>query len=200
MQHDRSDDRPDLEDATHSRLSALADGEVPSREAGALLERIVADDQLKAAWQRYHVMRAVLRDEYCAVPADFAADVRAQIDREPTVLAPRRLPNLVRPATGIAIAASVAAMAIVGVDRMQSASRDDALAGQVAYVTPSLPVAQPLQVAPPVQVVDWQGQTIQSQRLNSYIMNFNEARSDMGVPVGTPHVRIVGYENAQPAP
>ena len=99
-------------------LSSVMDGEGTT---GETLAGVAATNGTRAAWARYHLIGDVLRDNSSAVaPAEFAASISALIADEPTVLAPRqRTKSAMRPVAEFAIAASVATLAVIGIQRME---------------------------------------------------------------------------------
>ena len=102
---------------TREHLSALVDGEI-SRETGRfLVRRLGADDQLRATWTRYHLVRDCLRHQDGSIAGDdLCARVSRALVNEQPVKPPRALPtSWLKPVAGLAIAASVALMAIVAV-------------------------------------------------------------------------------------
>jgi sigma-E factor negative regulatory protein RseA len=104
---------------TESRehLSSLMDGEI-SRETGRfLVRRLGTDEELCATWARYHLVRDCLRHGGGRFADEgMSGRVRRAIERESLPAAPRRkVPTWLKPAAGLAIAASVALMAIVAV-------------------------------------------------------------------------------------
>ena len=75
-------DRPSDEET----LSQLMDGEWHDIDRGACVAALCADDGLKAAWGRWHLVRDALRGEAVApAPASLAARVAAA-DRKSTRL------------------------------------------------------------------------------------------------------------------
>ena len=110
-------------------LSSLIDGELDPDEAAAVLDALCRDPELQRHWSELQLVGDALRSaEVAACHEDgFRERVRAALASEPTVLAPRRSP---RPAwrrysmPGLAVAASVAALAFVAVPLMQSPSPD----------------------------------------------------------------------------
>jgi sigma-E factor negative regulatory protein RseA len=108
----------------YENLSALVDSEIKD---ASLLDDMSNNEQLRQKWQSYHVIGDVLRKE---VPQqtdlNFVDKISAAIDDEPTVLAPKehrwsQLPfvaqvvPLVKQGSQYAIAASVAAVMVIGV-------------------------------------------------------------------------------------
>lgn len=109
-------------ESVKEQLSACLDGELPERELPLLSKRLAHDAELKAAMARYALISETLRTGEAAQPATgFADAVMAKLAHEaplkssvvvsPTVL--RRL----RPVAGIAVAASVAALAVFSVQQ-----------------------------------------------------------------------------------
>lgn len=106
-----------MTDTLKEQLSAFLDGELPEAETTLLLKRLERDDDLKGTLSRYSLIGAVLRTDG-DVPAaqHVAARVSAAIAREPSLDRARRPvgpPRWVRPAAGLALAASVAMATIV---------------------------------------------------------------------------------------
>ncbi len=110
------------------KLSAFMDGETNSAE---IMDAILNDEELKAKWQRYHVIRSGLRKEATVAPQlDITAAVAAALDSEPTVMAPKKragwkdLPLVgsvvpfAKQGGQFAVAASVAVAMILGVQQM----------------------------------------------------------------------------------
>ncbi len=82
-------------DRNHERmceqLSALTDGEVDPAECRRLVDRLLADHELRANWERYHVARACLQGASgAAVAPGFSARVSAAVASEPVLAAPPR--------------------------------------------------------------------------------------------------------------
>lgn len=185
------------------RLSAIVDDEIEATDQHVLTE-IAADTVLKAAWGRYHLMGAVVRDELStAAQFDLASRIHQQLAAEPTILAPRnRRREFRRPLAGLAIAASVATVAVLGFKPGSSqetagvmAARDPmSLQSQsinTTFATGNGNGFQPVAAAVPTESSEQF-----HRKLNSYLVNFNEQRSNLGVPGVHPYVRVVGFENA----
>jgi len=122
--HIATDGRVDIE-----HLSALIDGELDAHEAAAVLDALCRDAELQRRWSDLQLVGDALRStEVAACHVDgFCDRVRKSLASEPTVLAPRRL---ARPAwrryalPGLAVAASVAALAFVAVPFLQAPAPD----------------------------------------------------------------------------
>lgn len=138
------------------QLSAFLDGELPEPESALLVKRLERDDDLRGALSRYSLIGAVLRSDG-DVPAarQVAARVSAAIAREPSgrmAVARFRPSAFVRPLAGLAIAASVAAVAVLMMQRFDadSAVQPEPMLAQVADepVVPVTAAAEPVESPP----------------------------------------------------
>lgn len=126
-----------------SQLSAMFDNELPASECELLARRLSRDEELKARWGRYATIGATIRAEGGPrLNAELARRVSRAISSEPAAAKdpePARAPATSRwrtPLSGLAIAASVAAAAILWV-RFEPATN---LVAQSP--APAAPVAQ----------------------------------------------------------
>lgn len=132
-----------MNDKLRESLSALMDNEANEIE----LARILAnsdDDVLRQTWSRYHLIGTVQRGESLGpvpVPGDFAAQVSAVISVEGAAKthSARGIQGVLRPLVSFAVAASVAAVVVVGGQQLNSLDADNtdvptALAGNVSPV------------------------------------------------------------------
>jgi negative regulator of sigma E activity len=106
-------------------LSAFMDGELDGDPA-TVIDSLMREEALRRKWTRYHLIADVMHQSLPErLDSRFAARVAATLRTEPTVLSPvrRRLPAYLKPAAGLAIAASVAAMAVITVQRLDHGAR-----------------------------------------------------------------------------
>jgi len=179
-------------------ISGAMDGEAV---VSAELAEIARDETARATWARYHLIGDVLRDNVTGVaPPSFAAQLVDKIGQEPTVLAPpRNKSTSVRPVIGFAVAASVAALAVIGVQQFQTGPEVDAAPAVVSVVnppaaTPVVAVAEEPAAGTAFAEMPQEPPLRAQRRLNGYLVKFNEQRSSVGVPSVNPYVRIVGFE------
>lgn len=136
--HIATDGRVDIE-----HLSALIDGELDAREAAAVLDALCRDAELQRRWSDLQLVGDALRStEVAACHVDgFCDRVRKSLANEPTVLAPRRLarPTWRRYSVpGLAIAASMAAIAFVAVPLMRAPAPDVMAQKQLPAMAPTV--------------------------------------------------------------
>ncbi len=100
------------------KISALLDAEATGAERREVLGALAAERDLRQVWERYHLVGAVLRNEVSmTVTPRFADRVAARIAQEATVISPRwPVRSVAQGAVGLALAASVAAIAVFGLD------------------------------------------------------------------------------------
>ncbi len=102
-------------------MSALVDGELAVRSTREAVDVLLASNELQVHWSRYHVVRDVLRHKvYPDADCKLYERVRSCLADEPLHfsrrrLLPRRWRETLRPLAGVALAASVAVVAILAV-------------------------------------------------------------------------------------
>jgi sigma-E factor negative regulatory protein RseA len=205
------------------QLSAMIDGEVlPDEELMGLLKD---SDEWRARWQRYHLARLAFRGELPnTLAAEVPARVRAALENEPVVLAPRRARRLrgggglAKQAAGMAIAATIATVAVLSVQNSTRIENEPA-PQQVAAVPPVETV--PRQVAsvptPPsglqrvvegATAVAVTGNNVRQPpaglsagvqtKLSGYLVNHNEFSSRTGMQGIPAYTRIVSITPGVP--
>jgi sigma-E factor negative regulatory protein RseA len=170
------------------QLSALVDNELSAFEERRLLTELERDTGLRATWQRYHLIRAAMLNELDDVPTAASAErLSARLAAEAASPMRRAVPKMAKVAGGFAIAATVATVAIVG---LQTLNR------------PSLPVATPVASLPtpasPPTVrpasTRWDTTEPELERtLNVYLVQHSEFASAGMRGMLPPYARVVGY-------
>ena len=164
-------------------LSSLMDGEL-SRESGLFLtRRLSADEAMCETWERYHLIRDCIRQPGSKlVVSGLSVKINASLDAAETPSVTVRSYNRwLKPVTGLAIAASVALMAIVVTAPPSSelpGTADNALSASVnqPFVSPNAlplaPVSQPASFNP--------AQQASTNRLNVYLLRHNQMARTAG--------------------
>ena len=123
------------------KLSAMMDDALADGERESCVRRLKEDDELRAAWDVYHLIGDTLRGHTAPHIAD---EVRARLADEPTVLAPRRGERPRLAWYPLAAAASVAAVALVGWLALQLTGLQPGTDGQTtARAAEQVPAAVP---------------------------------------------------------
>lgn len=191
--------------AVNEVVSALMDGEVAHLSDEAL-KAVIENDETRGSWVRYQLIGDAVRETDQSAQgemasASFAERVRSRIDAEPTVLAPksrgdRRMPRYLQPVAGLALAASVAGLAVIGIQQMSNQGGEAVQALSVANLDAAEQVlaasATTDSTETPELEIDLEEH---KRRLNSYLVNFNEQRAGLGMPGVNPYVRIIDFES-----
>jgi len=165
-------------------LSSLMDGEI-SRDAGLFLtRRLSSDDEMCETWERYHLIRDCIRQPGSKqFVSGLSMRLNASLDAEemPSV-SPWRNRRWLKPVSGLAIAASVAMVAIVVTAPQQGelpGSGDMALSAPVnqPFVSPNN-----LSITPVTQAASYtpQSQQADSNRLNALLLRHNQMARTAG--------------------
>lgn len=136
-------------------LSRLMDGEWADLNPSECVVGLCKDDALKAKWERYHLIRDVMRDEPVDVDSTLSLRISAAIAVEPSYSNVTALPggalgagteSTARPIgampkwrtglVGLGVAASVAMVTVVGMNKVQNGSQP----AQVAAVMQNDPI------------------------------------------------------------
>lgn len=195
------------------QISAFMDGEA-DQPAETIMAGISNDPTLRGAWQRYHLIGDAMRGQLPGhlTGPELAASIAAAVDREPAILSPasRRkstVQRALKPVAGLAIAASVAMVAIIGLRGLNEATSTSGsptvAATESGSTTQDDPVQslQPAPQAPLARTVSTDSQpplqpSAQEQAggqygFSSYLINHNEYRANAGVRGIMPYARIV---------
>lgn len=165
-------------------LSSLMDGEM-SRDSGMFLTRRVASDEaLCDTWERYHLIRDCIRQpgsKYFVTGMSARLNASLAAEQTPSVSI-WRSNRWLKPVSGMAIAASVAMMAIVVTAPQPGAipgPEGDALLSTAAnqpFVSPNIlplaPVSQPASFTP--------SGNSGAERLNAYLLRHNQMAGTAG--------------------
>ncbi len=168
------------------QLSAFLDGELPRPEVDLLLRRLAGNDELRIALSRYAIIGECLRSAPGrSVTRGFAARVSAAVAAEGAGKGADRLhafTRWLRPLGGLAIAATVATVAILGLQRTQQSA--PAGAAQVAASSaPTTSIGGPAieeAVSYTVPAPSTGGPVIPAGRLTSYVVAHSEYSSPLG--------------------
>ncbi|MEK7206356.1 MAG: sigma-E factor negative regulatory protein [Pseudomonadota bacterium] len=174
------------------KLSALVDNEIDELDQRRVLGALAEDAALRRTWDRYHLVRAALRKELEFVVAPglaerIAEEINMTSARAGSV-SPRTFWRRAALASGtVAIAASVAAVAIFGLQWVRAPIATQQLAAQ------SKPT--PAQVAR-AGAMRWDTTHTEAENaLNAYLVEHNEFASHSGFGGMAPYVRVVSYDN-----
>ena len=177
------------------KLSALVDNELDELEERRVFTALERDVALRRTWERYHLVRAALHQDVDVVVAQDAAERLARrIEAEPPAAVSFRRHRATRFIGTLAIAASVAAIAITGVQWVYQPAPVPASA---SAPLPLLAVNNP---APQNFIrsgtTRWDMKEPEAESaLNAYLVEHDEFASTSGLGGMMPYVRVVSYDN-----
>jgi len=179
------------------KLSSLMDGEI--RDADQWLERLSHDSEMLGTWQRYHIVRDVMKGQASEFPTlDISAAVSQSIANEPTILTPiwkRLSPRYVmKQAAGLAVAAAVGTVAVLSVQQTQIDPIDVNTVAQTATATQQVAQANTDNKLRQVSFTTRQklDKAVES-KLSGYLVNHNEFTRSIRVSGVMPYTRIVSF-------
>jgi sigma-E factor negative regulatory protein RseA len=182
-----------MSDQQLEQLSAMMDGELGRQLAGGLLDRICMDSDLRATWERYHLIAQALRGEAIDPAArGLAASVGEALLAEPIPIRhrPSRAGLLLRlaPFGGAALAAGAAFLAVFAVPSLVGGperATPVSLQPQVAALSPATGSAERR----------WHlDRPDLASKLDLFLVNHQEAAPAAGVKGMLPYATLVGYE------
>jgi sigma-E factor negative regulatory protein RseA len=181
--------------AQPSEVSALFDGELEPHEVRPVLRATVEDEVLRARWQTYALIGDQLRGEPSGAP-DLAASVMACLAEEPVVLAPRRLQQPVHRHPLLALAASVAGVAVVGWLALADRAGSDTAEARLTAASPGPTLAAAVQPAKSqaVAAIPLRGD------LSEYLVAHQTQSSSFRLGDGVQQVRAVTFSDRTERP
>jgi len=185
-----------MSEKINEQLSAMFDDELDQQEHELLLRRLKQEDGLKSSWSRYQLIGDAMRNNLNATSgSDLLSGIQQQLEQEPVLSAsqtPARVRNrMMKPVAGMAIAASVAAMAIIGLQNIGQGESPEAGAQRFAQAPVNAPIQQ-------VAGTRWNMQQPDTeQRLNGYLVNHSEHTSNISLQGMINYARIAGYDAAK---
>jgi sigma-E factor negative regulatory protein RseA len=187
---------------SREHLSCLMDGEISKETGRFLVRRLGADRELRNTWARYHLLRDCLRHQEGELVADdLCSKVQQALAGEALQVAPRRFATAwLKPVAGVAVAASVALMAVFAVGPGQNpvSTQPGEPAGSQqaeAFVSPKNILLR----TPRAQQASAMGGSGTSQRMNSYLLRHYQVTDTTGGKGFVSYIPIV-VTQASPKP
>jgi len=171
------------------RLCGLMDGEQPRDDA--LFDALKRDRALRDCWRQYHLIGDALKGE-SVLDRDITARVMAALDDEPIVLAPRKPVRRELQGSVLALAATLAGVAVVGWIALAPAQAPKAVVPVVHSETAAAqPVSARTNAVPPVRQA--------SREMQEYLIAHQTQLSTLQFRGGTEYIRTVAANRATPA-
>ncbi|PVV11366.1 MAG: hypothetical protein B6D72_10090 [gamma proteobacterium symbiont of Ctena orbiculata] len=189
------------------RLSALVDDEISEHEISREINKLKSSQESLGAWSHYHLIGDAMRNELGRVhDTGLAHSISQRLESEPVVLAPaalkRRSPIRKRTLTGVAVAASLTAVAVVMAPQMINPGSSEA-PGQLISSNQLEDRNQP-QESRTIYVAEdgtrWKllKKPKVESRLNAYLLNHQDLSPSSNIKGIMPYATFVSYdENKQ---
>ena len=189
------------------RLSALVDGELPDAERDRLLDSLAGQPDLLRTWSRYQLIGTAIR---YGIPEAHDPGLPARVRDAIGETLPEGQPGDAglepvaadvsaggwrRAAGGLAMAASVAALALFGVSQLTPTTEGPRLVAGQANQSP-VPGSLALSVTERDPAAT--GNDLDHERLTRYLMRHNEYASAGGMRGLPPNVRVVSQGSSRP--
>ncbi|MEW6164366.1 MAG: sigma-E factor negative regulatory protein [Pseudomonadota bacterium] len=172
-------------------LSALFDGETEAMTVRQVTAAARQEPELRDAWRAYALIGEQLRHEGHAVP-DMTADIMDRIRQEPVVFAPHRLPAPTRQHPLLALAASVAGIAMVGWLALSGDSHVLPSGSDLAAVPPGQTFARIDRAdLPPAAPARAAAETTARADMSEYLLAHQTQAANFRLGDSTEHVRTV---------
>ena len=180
-----------MSEQIREQVSAFLDGELPDSESELLLKRLSRDPELREAFGRYALIAEVVRSPNGGpLSRGFAAGINSRIDGEPAMVV--TAPQIIharrwwRPLAGAAVAAGVAAIAVLSIERR--ADMPALTAANLPAAAPAVTVVRTNATASPREAVSYtvpaaapEGITaMPAARLTNYVFAHSKYSSALG--------------------
>lgn len=176
-----------MKDKLHEQISALVDDELEEQEQALLLRQLENDAELSGRLSRFQIISDALQNHLPeTLNSGFHARVQAALADEPPVQRQRSgFAGLFKPAAGVALAASVAMVAVLS---LQSTRQDGP---EAVPAVASAPTHDSYIRAAADDSVPSSESIAVPQNLEIYLANHSEYAVSRGM---LPYVRLVGHD------
>lgn len=178
------------------RLSALVDDELSEREITGEVRKLDQQQEARERWSRYHLIGDAMRGEVGSLyNTSLAQSISRRLEDEPVVLAPaalkRKAKGRRRAFTGVAVAASLAAVAMVMAPQLIN---QDGVATQPVVAEQQPPQARTYFVAQDGTRWELLKKPAVESRLNNYLVNHQERSPSSNIKGIMPYATFVSYD------
>jgi len=186
-----------MKEKLHEQISALVDDELAETEQILLIKQLEGDVTLRHSLLRYQLISDSLQNHLPRkIDPDFNIGVQVALQDDPVVQAgPARLAGLFKPVAGLALAASVAVVAVLSLQSVRQESPSATSPVATAPVTDEFPDTDvtPLLATMPANSPPNLPPNLPrgAQDLDVYLVNHNEYAVNRGM---LPYVRLVGHD------
>lgn len=188
-----------MSESNREHLSCLMDGELDRDAQQFLLRRMAEDPEMKATWRRFHTVRACLHRELFSA-LDLSERVAVALEGESLPAStPGRMAAWFKPVAGGAIAASVALVAVVGMNSSMLERQADPV-DQPGFVSQPTSLDQPFtRSAVPVGFSEATAaeRAAERQRISGHVLRHHQAAGGAGFISYVPIVTGIGSDGVE---
>ncbi|MEN8166442.1 MAG: sigma-E factor negative regulatory protein [Pseudomonadota bacterium] len=185
------------------RLSALVDKELPHNEITGEIGKLLKNSPGHEVWSRYHLIGDAIRQEVGpVVDLQLADRISKRVQDEPVVLAPHAMQHptakWLKPTSGLAIAASVALLAVAVTPRLLNHEpANESLNVIATNQTTKQSTKERIYVADDGTRWELLSKPKVESRLNSYLVNHQEYAPAGNLKGIMPYATFVSYDGGQ---
>lgn len=179
----------------HEQISALVDDELAEAEHALISKRLAGDAALRSKLSRYQLISDSLQNHLPRkTDPDFHIGVQLALQDEPALVqvTSARLARFFKPVAGLAVAASVAVVAVLS---LQSVRQENPSETSTLATASVLEERTPLDVAP-LLANNTPNASGDAQNLDIYLVNHNEFAVNRGMQGMLPYMRLVGHDSS----
>ena len=182
-----------MNEKLHEQISALVDDELAEAEQALLIKRLDDDVHLRHSLSRYQLISDALQNHLPdRVDPDFSVGVQVALQDDPDMhVRSAGTARLFKPLAGLALAASVA---VVAVFSLQSVRQESPLATPAVATAPAVVDEFPATGVAPLLASSPVNPATGAQGLDIYLVNHNEYAVNRGMQGMLPYVRLVGHD------
>jgi sigma-E factor negative regulatory protein RseA len=182
-----------MKEKLHEQISALVDDELAETEQILLIKQLESDVTLRHSLLRYQLISDSLQNHLPRkIDPDFSIGVQVALQDDPVVQAgPARLAGLFKPVAGLALAASVAVVAVLSLQSVRQESPSATSPVATAPVTDEFPDTDVTPLLATMPANSPANPPRGAQDLDVYLVNHNEYAVNRGM---LPYVRLVGHD------
>lgn len=186
-----------MSEQQRQHLSVLVDGEIDPTLAATTISAMESSPELKATWERYHLIGSALRGETIQPEyRQIASRVSARIAQEPVPLNPASRSDgrssRFGPFVGVAVAASAAFLAVFAVPQLFD---PEPQTDKPAVAQSATPAPAPQQFQPATHRLRWHlDKPALQSKLDHFLVNHHEYSRAAGIKGILPYATVVGYD------
>ncbi len=182
-----------MSEQANEQISAMVDEEIDPGARSFVLRRMAEEQDCCARWGRYHLISEALKNNLPRqIDPAFSERLRAAIETVPVPVTTmednvrplRRFSRWMRPAAGIGIAASVAAMVLLGFQDGPSGPPDESTVAEAAGPTGTVTVVR-----------SGSPEDVMKRRFDRYVTLHNGLLIDNPMRGYVPYVRLVDHRS-----